>query len=138
MRLTASILEQLMKRESSISSEWSGTPEIVEMAKEHRFIPLFADMGGVCGVLPDGSVVEMAWDAAAPRPVVDKRLRDIALLLGAKRYPEIRDIIPARPSGAKDCEQCAGTGTLSVNGREVSGVACKCGGLGWIPPDWEK
>ena len=63
------------------------------MAAAHGFLPLVADLGGVAGLSSDGTVVEMGWDDSAPRPVVSRRLRDLALLQGATRYVEI-----ARPS----------------------------------------
>jgi hypothetical protein len=47
--------------------------------------------------------------------------------------PEVAQLLPKRPPGAKDCRLCKGTGYIhrDATGR---GVVCpECGGLGWKP-----
>jgi len=54
------------------------------------------------------------------------RLR--ALQMGARRYPELLELLPQRPADAVECLRCTGTGRFLPN------VYCHlCGGLGWVP-----
>jgi hypothetical protein len=51
-----------------------------------------------------------------------------AILLGAKRYPELRELLPTRRPGDPDCARCKGTGNA------IAQVQCPdCGGMGWVP-----
>ena len=54
--------------------------------------------------------------------------------LGTGRYPEVAQLLPDRPPGAKTCRVCDGSGYIrrDITGR---GVVCpECGGLGWKSP----
>jgi hypothetical protein len=135
LKFTPSLLEALMERRAEVASAWARSPDVIHLAEMHGFLPLLADMGGVAGLTPDGSVIELAWDDLVPRPVASRRWRDLSLLRAIKRYPELRAIVPARPAEARDCESCGGTGVVKINGQPIR-ATCVCGGLGWIPPEW--
>ena len=97
-------------------------------------LPLILDMGGCYALRTDGEVVSFAWDEPHGLMVVDdERLRNVALHQGSLKYPELKALVPSRPSGAIDCSSCGGTGTTSLGARSVASVICFCGGLGWIP-----
>ena len=71
------------------------------------------------------------WDnPAAPEPtwrLADERERTSALVIAGERLPEVRSLLPARPSEATTCGRCSGTGYF------IDGVVCPdCGALGWI------
>jgi glycine/D-amino acid oxidase-like deaminating enzyme len=52
------------------------------------------------------------------------------LVWGAKRYPELRELLPVRGPGATDCPTCQAI-PLFGEGR----VLCPtCDGLHWLPP----
>jgi hypothetical protein len=92
-------------------------------------LPLYADPGGVIGIRPDGTLLEWTHDSGEgeARPVEDRTRMLIALVAGARRYPDLRGLLPTRSPGAVDC-RC----------REipecVSGLfwCGQCGGIGWI------
>lgn len=138
MKIAPEVLESVMKRHATLRSDWSPVPGVVELAEAHDFLPLYADFGGIAGLTSDGNVVEMGWDDAAPILVDNVRRRDLYLLRGTTRYPELRAIVPRRSPEAKDCRDCLGTGTFSIDGQAIPGVICWCGGLGWIPIEWDQ
>jgi hypothetical protein len=134
IEMTPAILEAMMRRRASVAADWPGRADVAERAARHGFVPLYADLGGVVGVRPDGTFVGLGDDPdAAPAEMTSVRWRDLAVLIGAKRYPELRALIPPRPPDAVTCANCAGSGVIA----ELPTVTCACGGLGWIPPDWE-
>ena len=102
-------------------------------------IPLYGTIGSEAALRPDGSV----WTYGADNPLTPdagSSWREAtgperwgALTLGVARYPEVAQLLPKRPPGAKDCRLCKGSGYIhrDATGR---GVVCpECGGLGWKP-----
>jgi len=97
-----------------------------------QFLPLYRGWVSTLGIRPDGSMVR--WDHE-DEPDVIKALDDpfwtrTALALGAKKFPELADLIPERPPHAVTCNVCGGTGVL----EEMKDVVCECGSLGWKIP----
>ena len=139
MKLDPETLDSLMRRRASVRADWSGSPQVIEVAERHQLLPLSADLGGVVGLLRDGRIVEIGWDDNAPAAIDDARRCDISLLLGAKRYSELGALIPQRSSDADNCEVCGGTGGLVLRGESLAQLTCgNCGGLGWIPSHWKE
>ncbi|MBW3563355.1 MAG: L,D-transpeptidase family protein [Acidobacteria bacterium] len=57
----------------------------------------------------------------------------MALCQGAKRYPELTDLLPKRPDDAQTCEFCDGSGLANDLPEHLrESIVCFCGGLGWI------
>ena len=86
-------------------------------ARTHGFLPLYLGWVAVLGILP-------------PYALTNAYLQRVALCRGMKKYPELRDLLPNCPHDARDCEPCAGTGTLAGLPHAI----CTCGGVGWIIP----
>jgi glycine/D-amino acid oxidase-like deaminating enzyme len=82
---------------------------------------------------PNGQVVVVGADEE--HPDVDTVHADWSNILrmlvwGAERYPELRELLPARGPGAIDCPTCQAI-PLFGEGK----VLCPtCGGLHWLPP----
>jgi hypothetical protein len=60
------------------------------------------------------------------------------LVLGARRFAELRAVLPTRSSGSAACPSCRATGDWHVFSSDrkeslrIRGMICKdCGGLGW-------
>jgi len=93
-------------------------------------LPLYSDVGGCLALRPDGRVVQIVWE----KPELSfgdaaTKWRTVALVNGAKTYPELRELLPARPAGAPTCGNCDGRGTIE------SGIICGvCFGLGFPLP----
>ncbi len=130
------VLAALLEHRVRLRELWPGPPEAVALARAHDVLPLYADMGGVMALRADGTVVSIAWDATTAEPVTNPRLRDVALLQGARCYHELETVLPRRTEGAMACRHCNGTGRPMLEGRTLENVTCFCGGLGWIPEHW--
>jgi hypothetical protein len=100
--------------------------------RAHRFLPLYIGWLAVLGIRPDGSFVR--WnhedDRSGVTPESHADLQRMAICYGARKYPELRALLPERPAAALTCSACGGTGEVGGNPRLV----CQCGGTGWIIP----
>jgi hypothetical protein len=97
----------------------------------HRFLPLYIGWLAALGICPDGTFVRWDEDTNAVTPLADGRLRRLAICEGAKKYPELRGLLPNRPPKAVDCDgPCAGTGQIAG----LPNMICRCGGTGWLIP----
>jgi hypothetical protein len=99
--------------------------------RQHGFLPLYLGWVAVLGIRPDGSFVR--WGCEGPNQVEEVPQpfwQRMALSQGVKKYPELRTLLPNRPSIANTCDACSGTGEI----RGAPGVVCKCGGTGWLIP----
>lgn len=98
------------------------------------FLPLYLGWTSVLGIRPDTSLV--VWDheddREAVRELMDPFLSRMALVAGAKKYPEPHTLIPERPTDSMTCDSCGGTGQLA---GLPENVICVCGGLGWLIPN---
>jgi hypothetical protein len=59
-----------------------------------------------------------------------------ALVVAARKVPQLIDLLPPRPADAPDCGKCEGTRwwTLparDVNGKEIKIICPDCAGKGW-------
>jgi hypothetical protein len=101
-------------------------------AREHGFLPLYLGWITAIGVRPDGSFVTWDHDTTGEvRACTDAYLQRMALCQGAKKWPELAELIPTRPPEAIDCATCRGTG---VPIPSMPQVICECGGVGWCIP----
>ena len=65
---------------------------------------------------------------------MEERIRNLVLFQAAKKFPELRPLMPERLATAKDCDFCRGTGIVNELRAELAkDVLCYCGGLGWLP-----
>jgi hypothetical protein len=101
--------------------------------RTHIFLPLYLGWVGAIGLRPDGSFVR--WDheddREAVKPLSDPYWERVAVSHAAKKYSELAALLPERPSHAKDCDSCKGTGEIEGTAQ----IICVCGGLGWIIPE---
>jgi hypothetical protein len=100
--------------------------------REHWFLPLYLGWFAALGVRPDGSFVRWDYETTPERvtPLLEPFLQRLAICRGARRYPELRALVPERPATAATCESCRGAGELPG----LPQVICGCGGAGWIVP----
>ena len=107
-----------------------------ETVVRERVLPLFYDWNGFVALRPGGQVVLFDVEGGEAEPVVDARVRHVAMAEGARRYAGLPFLLPARTPDAVACESCRGTGRLTFGpGSEhlSDKVICECGGLGWLP-----
>jgi hypothetical protein len=117
-------------------------PESAAWLREAGGITLFGTIGGEAYLRPDGTVWYhwvVDWTNEPDRYEWREgrgNERWAALVLGARRMPELKELLPARPPATPDCPRCEGRGEIFV-GRQADGVergiVCPdCGALGWI------
>ena len=83
----------------------------------------------------EGTAATCTWRRASPL----ERLGFI--VIAARRFSALRDLLPARPADAVGCPACRATGDwhlFSADRKEslrIRGMICKaCGGMGWTAP----
>jgi ABC-type transport system involved in multi-copper enzyme maturation permease subunit len=102
------------------------------LAKRHQALPVYHDATGVLLLRPSGQVLEVNWAEKSVAKPVDSHRRQFALVWAAKRYRELRVLLPRRPWQSADCPACAANGLEpSLNGPPRS-LCRMCAGLGWI------
>jgi uncharacterized protein (TIGR02996 family) len=104
--------------------------ELRQFAAEQKALPLMTDMGGCFALRLDGEIISFAWDEpGSPGVERDTRVRQAVLFQGARKYPELRLLLPPRPAGSRECPRCQGAGAPPG----FPSLVCYCGGLGWLP-----
>jgi hypothetical protein len=121
----------LAERVAAYSAEASAPLRwLAASVAEFGALPLYVGWFDVIGLRPDGEFVCWSREGDYPgtRPVEDRYLWLTSLVDAARRYPELRALLPARPVGARDCPHLAHP--YFAQGK----VFCPdCCGLGWIP-----
>jgi len=111
--------------------------DLRKVAAELNVLPMFWDFGGCYAIRPDGEIVSFVWDEPYKlEPENDSRICNLVLFQGVKKYPELSELVPPRPSDAEDCSHCGGTGVEPTNaklGFDEERIVCYRGGLGWLP-----
>ncbi len=113
----------------------SDPTQLRQLVAQEKVLPLCWDMGGVIVINTDGDVLSYSWDdTVQPKVVNDSRLRNVALLQGSMRHPELKVLLSPKPLDAQTCSFCGGTGIAPYAGKTSGGtILCYCGGLGWVP-----
>ena len=110
------------------------SPGTAAWLRERGAIYLYGTIGSEAVLLPDGRV--RIWYADQWPESEEYTERDAspkerigALVLGARRHPELHELLPERPDGAPNCATCAGTGDFPP----APAILCPaCEGLGWV------
>ncbi|NTX02750.1 hypothetical protein [Myxococcus sp. CA040A] len=99
-----------------------------ERARELGGLPLYADMGGLVVLRPDGTALTYDWEDSKSE-ATDDVWKVIALTTSREKYPGLRELLPERTVSALDCAACTGTGSI------LRATCGKCLGLGWHEPE---
>ena len=111
-------------------------PERLDPARTHAVrlsaLPIGEDMWSDYYLRPNGQVVIVGQDLEHPDGVnvnTDPLRLLMILVWGSERYPELRELLPAKESGAIDC-RCLQHPNI-FGPRKV--IRPECGGVGWLP-----
>jgi hypothetical protein len=98
----------------------------------HDLLPVYSGWAGYLALSPAGDIVFINSEATKDfvEPVTELLWITVALVNAAARHPELAELLPGRPVGRPDCEQCGGLGVVDVAAHRFG---CRCGGLGWVP-----
>jgi hypothetical protein len=111
-------------------------PQMAAWLRELGALYLYGTIGSEAVLLPDGRM--RIWNAdrwPESGAYTERDARPLerigSLVLGARKRPQLRELLPTRPPGTPDCLECGGTGDWRVG----KGILCPtCEGLGWVPP----
>lgn len=98
---------------------------------------LAGSIGSDEAVMPDGQFWINWYDPAIDsqvenwRPAAPGERMSTIVSAQVRRFPELAALLPCRPSTARDCDDCNGTGFLYEN--FVWCTTCHC--LGWLESD---
>ena len=99
--------------------------EHLDVASRFDALPVYSDMGGTLFITPSLQILVMRHDEDTLREECSPEWSLVARVAAAERFPELRQLLPTRPTGAADCSVCGGTGRLLI-------ARCgSCFGLGW-------
>jgi hypothetical protein len=139
LAIPADVADEVCRHIDNLRDDWEDHPiGVGEIAFRLGLLPLSLDTGGFAALKPDGNVVTVLWDEpTTERPVASARQRDIALSVGAQRYPVVKRLLPKRQAVSETCRVCGGTGKHPLAAKVgVDNIVCSCGGLGWLPEYW--
>jgi hypothetical protein len=118
----------------SALTEYLKQPEYGEadFARQYQALPLYAGWTGTTYLTTAGDFWFRNCEYDPPR--IENDLNDsseiVALVVAAERHPQLANLLPSRPDGATNCDECDGKGRVTVG--NVSGIICgRCSGLGW-------
>jgi hypothetical protein len=110
-------------------------PAPAKLVRAHDAVYLYGTIGSEAVLLRDGEV-RLWWSENWPASeeyserLAAPRERTASIALGARKYPQLLELLPTRPIDAPACATCGGAGF--VGGGD--GIVCPtCDGLGSVP-----
>jgi hypothetical protein len=104
-----------------------------QLSSDGSALCVFGSLGVECYVSPDGDAFVEECDMSEDSPAIRLKGpsgRAKALVLGAKRYPVLAELLPGRPEDAVTGEVCGGEGFLNFVAPGYF-ICHACCGLGW-------
>ncbi len=107
------------------------------IAERYDAFLLDPGLGPAVFLSSDGRII---WDDDGWGVRVNRGEAFTSILAGVKKtgIAELRTLLPPRPAESADCAECAATGWRTfgdeAQGKVMSFLCDKCGGLGWTAP----
>jgi hypothetical protein len=92
--------------------------------------PVYGDLGGTLLVSADGAVYCQDHNTLEVHLESDPGWQRLAWAAAAEKIPELRELLPARPTDTPTCEACGGTGHVQVTPASQAWCGA-CSGIGW-------
>lgn len=92
---------------------------------------LHGNWNHIWALQPDGTLLCMDYEEFGhpTEPETDPLVLYAVLVHGARCYPELQELAPSRPEGARPCSKCGATG---MEKGEAWKWCLSCNGLGWL------
>jgi hypothetical protein len=134
MKLSAEVRDRIQSLIHDYFTDSTVEPRYLRiLAERYQVLPVYVGWTAFYGLRVDGEIVVVPTEEDGdPEPEVDERLRRMAIFRGAKKYPDLKPLVPERPAGALDCSYCEGRGQIDISGVEADTIVCYCGGLAWL------
>lgn len=114
----------------------SRPPFLVQMEDgEFTAIDLYGGPGGGHILRSDGVIAK--WEFEAFETPEEYKIEPDpdwcigAIAIASERIPELRAVLPVRPEGTRDCDDCGGHGFTDLPGAPKFVLCHSCWGLGW-------
>jgi hypothetical protein len=103
-----------------------------DFAQKYQALPLYAGWTGTTYLTTAGEFWFRNCEYNPPR--IENDLNEssklVSLVLAAERHPQLASLLPSRPDGAINCDECDGKGQITIG--NVSNLICgQCSALGW-------
>jgi hypothetical protein len=102
-----------------------------DIVPEEDAVAVYGGLGLGILITLDGRVIEEDWFDNRATEVSDPIRIRAALVLGSREVPELGRLIPSRPAGADDCQECGATGWRDLGRHRAVHICSGCGGVGW-------
>src|SRR5688572_25819684 len=100
-----------VQRLSSQQADDSTSQDAQRAARRTGGVVVHEDMNGVLVLMPDASAMIVEHETGLVQ-IADERWRLMALVKGARQFTSLKRWAPVKPSGAKSCPACNGTGSI--------------------------
>jgi len=99
----------------------------IEQGRDRGALVIHASAAYVYYLTPEGNVLALDIDDFQQRvdEVTNVGRAINAVAQGAREEPALAELLPERPTNARPCPHCKGTGDEHI-------TACVCNGLGWL------
>jgi hypothetical protein len=107
------------------------------LCKENDAIPLHCTQIYLWALSADGQVLSIDHESFARRAEPENKPSTAyaALAQGARKYPELAELLAHNPEGLVECERCGGRGWTEAEAPAEGTHFCHwCDGMGWHPP----
>jgi len=109
-------------------SQGEGGEGFEQVARRYNALPLAEGWFSWALLTDQGEVMEAPEDG--PAVPAEEPLRTMFLVAGARRYPELVVMLPARTSTCVDCARCGGSAWMK---HGTGKIPChECRSLGWV------
>ena len=113
-----------------------------KIVSEINVLPIKPDWFSFWGIQPNGNVIHFNAEKPYEQEIVtNQKIINMVFFVAAKNFPELKELMPIRNPESIVCPGCDGTGIPKefANHEVLSkGIACNCGGVGWLPGADEK
>lgn len=113
-------------------------PEDFVAAEERRLseqfhaLPLGNSLWSYGFLTSDGELIESEWELNEVSRTKDVAAVICAVVIAARRFPQLKAFIPSRPNESIVCPLCRGTKVFAKNVvTDALGICVVCAGLGW-------
>ncbi len=130
--VAARLNEMILSSRAAIRSKIVPANEEWALAKRHDALPVHSDTIGVLLLRSDGQVLEAAKGANGRAKPANSYRWLVARVSAARRYPELRVLLPRRPKHADSCAECGGSGLRQDPNPPAQALCRGCTGLGWV------
>ena len=99
---------------------------------ELNALPLHGNVIFIWALRPDGTLLRMDHESLnhPTEPESDQFLVFAVLANASKTIPELSDVVPVQPEGARPCARCDATGMVA-RGPDAYECCLGCNGMGW-------